>query len=134
MPELYYSDINYYAVIVSALLSFAVGGLWYSPLFFGRMWLKEMKLKAEDIKQRPSVFILSFIFSLAAVFIIANLLGPDPELANALTTTTLIGAIVFLSLGITYQFSNKTVTHLLIDGGYHLVQFMMFGLILGSWH
>lgn len=24
-------NINYYAVVVSALLAFAVGGLWYSP-------------------------------------------------------------------------------------------------------
>lgn len=47
------SDINYYAVLVAALLSFAVGGLWYSPLLFGKMWLEEMQLKAEDIKQKP---------------------------------------------------------------------------------
>lgn len=129
MPE-----INYFAVLVAALLSFAIGGLWYSPLLFGKMWLEEMKLKAEDIKQKPSVFILSFTFSVIAVFIVADLLGPNPELINALTISGLIGALVFLGLGITYQFSNRTLRHLLIDGGYHIVQFTMFGLILGSWH
>lgn len=129
MPE-----INYFAVLVAALLSFAIGGLWYSPLLFGKMWLEEMKLKAEDIKQKPSVFILSFTFSVIAVFIVADLLGPNPELVSALTISGLIGALVFLGLGITYQFSNRTLRHLLIDGGYHIVQFTMFGLILGSWH
>ncbi|ACV25884.1 DUF1761 domain-containing protein [Kangiella koreensis] len=129
MPE-----INYFAVVVAALLSFAIGGLWYSPLLFGRMWLEEMQLKAEDIKQKPSVFILSFTFSVIAVFIVADLLGPKPELINALTISGLIGALVFLGLGITYQFSNRTLRHLLIDGGYHILQFTMFGLILGSWH
>ncbi|MHC9509672.1 DUF1761 domain-containing protein [Kangiella sp. M94] len=128
------SDINYYAVFVAALLSFAIGGLWYSPLLFGKMWLQEMQIKAEDIKQKPSVFILSFTFSLIAVFIVADLLGPAPELIYALTISGLIGALVFLGLGITYQFSNRTLRHLLIDGGYHIVQFTMFGLILGSWH
>lgn len=129
MPE-----INYIAVIVAALLSFAIGGLWYSPLLFGKMWLEEIKLKAEEIKQKPSVFILSFTFSVIAVFIVADLLGPNPELVNALAISGLIGVLVFLGLGITYQFSNRTLRHLLIDGGYHIVQFTMFGLILGSWH
>ncbi|WP_417447042.1 DUF1761 domain-containing protein [Kangiella sp.] len=129
MPE-----INYFAVIVAALLSFAIGGLWYSPLLFGKMWLEEIKLKAEEIKQKPSVFILSFTFSVIAVFIVADLLGPNPELVNALAISGLIGVLVFLGLGITYQFSNRTLRHLLIDGGYHIVQFTMFGLILGSWH
>ncbi|MBD3668614.1 MAG: DUF1761 domain-containing protein [Kangiella sp.] len=128
------SDINYYAVLVAAILSFAVGGLWYSPLLFGKMWLKEMKIEAEDIKQKPSVFILSFVFALVAVFVLADLLGPNPELMHAVTVCAMVGAIVFLALGITYQFSNKSLRHLLIDGGYHLVIFTLFGLILGSWH
>ncbi|WP_018625137.1 DUF1761 domain-containing protein [Kangiella aquimarina] len=128
------SDINYYAVLVAAILSFAVGGLWYSPMLFGRIWLKEMKIEAEDIKQKPSVFILSFIFALVAVFVIADLLGPNPDLIHAVTVCAMVGAIVFLGLGITYQFSNKSLRHLLIDGGYHLVIFTLFGLILGSWH
>ncbi|AUD78090.1 DUF1761 domain-containing protein [Kangiella profundi] len=128
------SDINYYAVFVAAILSFAVGGLWYSPLLFGKIWLKEMKIEAEDIKQKPSVFILSFVFALVAVFVLADLLGPSPELMHAVTVCAMVGAIVFLGLGITYQFSNKSLRHLLIDGGYHLVIFTLFGLILGSWH
>lgn len=127
-------NINYYAVVVSALLAFAVGGLWYSPFLFGKMWLEEMLLKAEDIRQKPSVFIVSLVFSLIAVFIIADLLGPKPELIHAITISGLIGAVVFLALGITYQFSNRSLRHLLIDGGYHLVIFTLFGLILGSWH
>lgn len=128
------SDINYYAVLVAAVLSFAVGGLWYSPMLFGKMWLKEMKLEADDIKQKPSVFILSFVFALVAVFVLADLLGANPELMHAVTVCAMVGAIVFLGLGITYQFSNKSLRHLLIDGGYHLVIFTLFGLILGSWH
>ncbi|MCW9027921.1 MAG: DUF1761 domain-containing protein [Kangiella sp.] len=127
-------DINFYAVVTATLLSFAMGGLWYSPLLFGRIWLKELKLGAEGIKQKPRVFILSFVFSLATAFIIANLLGPQPKLVNAVVTSAMIGGIVLFSLGITYQFSNKTLRHLLIDGGYHIVIFTMFGLILGSWH
>lgn len=127
-------DINFYAVFTATLLSFAIGGLWYSPLLFGRIWLKELKLGAEGINQKPRVFILSFVFSLATAFIIANLLGPQPKLVNAVVTSAMIGGIVLFSLGITYQFSNKTLRHLLIDGGYHIVIFTMFGLVLGSWH
>ena len=38
------------------------------------------------------------------------------------------------SFGINYQFSNRSPVLLGIDGGYHVGQFLLFGLILGLWH
>ena len=38
------------------------------------------------------------------------------------------------SFGINYQFANKTFAIWLIDGGYHVGQFLIYGLILGLWH
>lgn len=36
-----FSDINWLSVIVSALAAFAVGGLWYSPVFSARYGKKK---------------------------------------------------------------------------------------------
>ncbi|MEO8589805.1 MAG: DUF1761 domain-containing protein, partial [Flavobacteriales bacterium] len=41
--------------------------------------------------------------------------------------------IAATSFAINYQFANKPTTLLLIDGGYHIVQFTLYGVILGIW-
>jgi hypothetical protein len=43
------------------------------------------------------------------------------------------GGVVAASFGINYQFANRPATLWLIDGGYHTVQFAIYGLILGLW-
>ena len=34
----------------------------------------------------------------------------------------------------TYQFANLSLLMWLIDGGYHVARFVLFGLMLGLWH
>ena len=47
----------------------------------------------------------------------------------------LVGAgFVAASFGINYQFAQRSFKLWLIDSGYHIVQFMVFGLVLGLWH
>ncbi len=41
---------------------------------------------------------------------------------------------VAASFGINYQFAQRSFKLWLIDGGYHTVQFLLFGVILGLWH
>ena len=53
----------------------------------------------------------------------------------AVTQGLLVGAgIVAASFGVNnYQFANRSTVLWLIDGGYHAVQFAIYGLILGLW-
>ena len=37
------NDINLWAVLLAAALSFALGGLWYSRLLFEGLWIREAK-------------------------------------------------------------------------------------------
>jgi hypothetical protein len=126
--------MNYWAVLLAAASSFLLGGLWYSPRLFGRVW------NAENGGQPPSghparVFGLSMVFSLIAAFAFAGLLGPEPPLQAAVEQGLLIGlGFVAACFGINYQFAQRTFKLWLVDGGYHAVQFVLFGVILGSWH
>lgn len=104
--------MNPYAVVFAAVSSFVLGGLWYSPVLFG----------------------ISLLFCLLAAAGFAWLLGPAPALPNALGSGALIGALVACAFGVNYQFSQRRPLLWLIDGGYHLLQFVLFGLILGLWH
>ena len=90
----------------------------------------------EDQAGHPAkVFGLSFVFALLAAYAFAVLIGPAPELMSAIHQGLIVGAaFAATSFGINYQFSNKSMTLWLIDGGYHTVQFGLYGLVLGLWH
>ena len=44
--------VNYMTVLAAAVASMAVGLLWYSPLLFGKPWMKLMGLTDKKTCQR----------------------------------------------------------------------------------
>ena len=42
-------SINYLAVVVSSAAAFVIGGLWYSPLLFAKLWVKSHGFSAEQV-------------------------------------------------------------------------------------
>jgi Protein of unknown function (DUF1761) len=128
------SQFNFWAALLAAVTSFLLGGLWYSPKLFGNAWNREAG-QAPQPGHPARVFGVSFAFSLIAALTFAWLLGPRPELGDALMKGALVGGcFVATSFGINYQFASRSTTMWLIDGGYHLGQFLLFGLVLGLWH
>jgi hypothetical protein len=127
------SNVNILAVIVAALSSFALGGLWYSTPVFGAAWRRAAG--GPEIQGHPGkVFGLSFLFALVAAFAYALLVPPPASAVAAMTQGLVVGAgVVAASFGINYQFANRPAVLWLIDGGYHTVQFTIYGLILGLW-
>lgn len=128
--------VNILAVIVAAASSFLVGGLWYSPKLFGTIWNRENGTdpKAREGSHPAKVFGVSLVFSLVAAFAFAWWLGPDPTIGEAAFRGLLAGlGMVAASFGINYQFANRSTLLWLVDGGYHTLQFVLFGVILGAW-
>jgi hypothetical protein len=129
--------INLWAVLAAALTSFALGGLWYAPFAFGKPWQRAAQLTDEQIAARnPKVmFGFSFLFALIAAFVFAVFLGASPSLPLALGAGFSAGLCwVATSFGINYLFEARSLRLLLINGGYHTMQFTIYGLILGIWH
>ena len=73
--------------------------------------------------------------ALVAAAAFAIILRPDPPLFIAVHAGFLTGlAYVAMSFGINYAFAGRSFKLWLIDGGYHTLQFTLYGLILGLWH
>ena len=126
--------MNLWAVFLAAVSSFLLGGLWYSPALFGRIWNEENGANMQS-GHPAKVFGISFVFSLIAAVCFAVWLGRSPPLETALKAGALAGfGFVAASFGINYQFAQRSFKLWLIDGGYHVAQFIVFGLILGLWH
>ena len=127
-------EINFLAVLVAAISSFGLGGLWYSPALFGTMWSKDANYVKETAGHPAKVFGVSFVFALVSALVYAWLMPAPSSALQALLQGLGVGAgFVAASFGINYQFANRTTRLLLIDGGYHTVQFVIYGLIIGLW-
>ena len=47
-------EINYVGIVVATIVTFILGGLWYSPLMFGKIWMQIMEcdtLSQEELKK-----------------------------------------------------------------------------------
>lgn len=130
-----FSSLNWLAVFTAAILSFVVGGLWYSPLLFGRAWMKAMGFADEDMQgDMARIFGLSFVASLVIAINLAMFLGPDASLAWGLAAGALAGVgWVAMAIGIIYLFSRHSLKLYFIDAGYNVVTFTLMGGLLGLW-
>ena len=45
-----------------------------------------------------------------------------------------MAGLVASSFGINYLFERRSLRLFLINGGYHTLQFTLYGLVLGLWH
>ena len=127
-------EINYVAVVVAAVSAFVLGGLWYSPLLFAKPWMRLSGQSEERLKSgSPSViFGAAFLLSLVAAFVFAMFLGPNPGVKLGVAAGLSAGlGWVAASLGILYLFERRPISLWLINGGYVILQFALYGLILG---
>jgi hypothetical protein len=132
MPE-----VNYFAIVAAALAAFVLGGLWYSPVLFGKAWQREVGLSDEELKRgnMARIFGTSLILSLIASFVFALFLGPRPPMSLGLGAGFAAGLCwVASSFGMNYLFARRSFKLFLIDGGFHTLQFTVIGLILALWH
>ena len=129
MPE-----VNWIAVGLCAVSSLVLGAIWYSPALFARQWQTAAGLSEEKASSGNMgvIFGTAFLLSLAAAAVFAMFLGNEMSLGAATAAGFAAGLFwVAASYGINYLFERRPMRLWLINGGYHTLQFTLFGLILG---
>jgi len=140
---------NYLAVLVAAIVIFALGGLWYSPALFMKKWIAlqnktEEQMRAEAAAANmPVLYISAFVTALLTALVMAHLLGHlaaavDPHLNPSAAHGAMFGFVCWLGFAAptsygTAIFSGKPKQLWLIDSTYNLVAFVLAGAILGAW-
>ena len=127
-------DVSLTAVLVCGLASMALGGIWYSPMLFGKAWQRETGLSDERLAggNMAAIYGLAFLLSLAAAYVFGMFLGREMGLWPSVAAGAAAGLFwVAAAFGINYLFERRSLGHWLINGGYHTLQFTSFGLIFG---
>jgi hypothetical protein len=130
-------SINWLAVLAATVSSFVLGGLWYSPLLFAKPWQAAAGLSDEMLKAGNPALIFggSFVLALVASAMFAMFLGPKPAFDFATGAGFSAGLCwVAASFGINGLFERKPLGLVLINGGYHTLQFTLIGAMLGLIH
>ena len=126
-------SLNFWAILVATIGMISVGVLWYGPLF-KTTWCREAGVDLDAKPKHPAaVFGGAFVLSLVAAWALAAVIGrPEPSLPFALHAGFLTGlCFVATSFGINYLFAGRSLKLWLIDAGYHVLQFTLYGLIFG---
>ncbi len=132
------NHLNYLAVLVSGVIMFVMGALWYSPMLFARPWMALLGKSEEELKSsaKPINYLFAFLCALASAYVLAVLLALIPGATVA--TGLCLGALCWFGFaGATSLmhaiFSARPFGLWAIDTGYSLATFLVAGVILALW-
>ena len=130
--------INHWAVIVAAVVFFAIGAAWYTAL--RDPWLAGIGKTLEQISREqggsPLPFVIGFLAVLVMCYTLAWILHKfmTPSAGSgALTGAVVAFGIVGAALALNYGFEARGVTLWLINAGYVMIGLVISGAIIGAW-
>jgi hypothetical protein len=138
MPQVH---INFLAVVVAAVVAFLIGGLWYSPLLFAKLWVNAHGYSEEQVKDMQKgagkayavTLVCDFLIALA-IAVLAGYIHLE-HCVQGLKLGLLVWAGFAMPLGLTANmFSGKRITVFYIDTAYQLVYLVIMGAIIAVWH
>ena len=127
-----------FSVFLAALASFMVGWLWYSPVLFGKVWMKEvwshqkMEVKASDAIRSMSI---ALALQVLAVFTLAHFLfledGLNGAYGQALETSLWIWAAFMLPLNLSgFLWEGRKFKLAAIGAGQSLASLVVAAVVL----
>jgi hypothetical protein len=134
-------QLNWLAVIVGAVVYFALGALWYSPMLLGRAW--QRSIGWDESRTPPQQSAMTYVAPLIAYVVMAIAVG---MLAAATGTDTLtegliLGLVIGVGLSLAHTFVDASFdpnkpepwTWFAINGSYHTLGLIIVAVIVAVW-
>jgi hypothetical protein len=129
--------ISWLAVIVAAIIKFAIGAVWYQ-LLFGKRYRELMKVPEGTMADGfAQALVVGFVGDLIMAYILARFVAHYG--ATTLAEGALIGCMAWLGFVATRMagsvfYEKKSIELVAINAGYQLVGIVVMGAIFGVWH
>ena len=134
-------DVNYVAVLAAAIASFVIGAVWYSPMLFGKMWMKLSNVSDKEMKKAKEKgmtknFAVQFLASLVMAYVLAHFVQYTQS--STITEGMLTGFWIWLGFIATVMigmvlWEGKPWKLYFIKAGHELVALAVMGAILAVW-
>jgi hypothetical protein len=133
------ADINYLAVLVCAILSMGLSAFWYGPFLFGKLWIDSIDKTDDEVKREINP-LLAYTLTFMGHFVMAYILARFMLYSEAVTLAAGV-RIAFMgwagftaaTMLINTVFEGSKFKKLVVDCGYHLILFLLYGIILALW-
>ncbi len=135
-----FSGIDYIAVLVAGIASYAFGSVYYMAL--AKPWMAAVGKTEEEFKSgsSPRVFIVAFIAQLVMAFMLAGVVGhlvlaeggAVVTLGNGLITALCIWfGFILMAMLVNHGFQGAKSSLTLIDSGHWLGVLLIQGAVIG---
>ena len=109
--------------------AFILGGLWYSPVLFGGAWQRLSSYNEASPPKSGVAYGGAFVLILISALVFGAFLGPDPAFGFAMGAAVSAGfAWAAGSYWVSDLFEGRPLRLALINGGYMIAMFTIFGL------
>jgi len=133
-------NVNLIAVLVSAIAAQIIGAMWYSPVLFGKAWMKLVGYTKKDLDAAKKKGMgKSYLFSFIGAFLMAEVFAYAFAYADGSTSVDgiILGFWLWLGLIMPVNLSpvlwtNSSMKLFYIETGYYLVTIMVIGIIIGT--
>jgi hypothetical protein len=133
--------INFWPILVAAVVSFGIGALWYSPVLFGKEWMSLTKMSAADMESAKARGMWkAYVAQFVAILVTFLVLGFLTTATNTMTSGdgAFLAFIVWLGFVATDAVSallweRKPFKLVLISSIGTLVSLVIGGAIIGAW-
>ncbi len=131
-------SVNFLSIIVAAVAYMTLGALWYSPMLFGNAWMKGIGKTREQVTAgaSPVNYVLGLIFSFIAAYGIARIMiwTNRGSISDGIVIGLLAGVcFVLATMGVNDAFEKRPCSLTAINVLYHIVGFIVIGVIVGAW-
>ena len=128
--------INILAVIVAAAAGWILGAVWYSPALFVKPWRAAIGVPPDakpDLAKMAPQLVGSFLIALVQAGSFAFFLGRQPVALGA--AYGLVPGLCWVAsfLALVYMFEGRSLRLLLINGGFAVASFVLYGVVLAAW-
>jgi hypothetical protein len=128
--------VNWLTVGASVIVSFVIGGLWYSPLLFVNTWLRITGVDKRVFDAGLRKALLGDLFSAVAIALALNQVirwsGAAGVGGGILVALIVWGGFVATVLLPQVTYEHRPFTFFAISAGYRLVVFLAMGAILSA--
>lgn len=129
--------VNLLAVVVSTVVLFGIGALWYSPVLFANAWMKACGFTEKDLEgaNMAKIFGTAFVFMFIMTYCLAMYYANS---GFSVAEGALYGFYtgfgwMATAIGVTAMFERRSWNYILIHGGYYIVGMTLVGAILRAW-
>jgi len=130
-------SINYLAVFVAAIAVFGLGSLWYTPILFGNVWLKEVGITEDDAAKGSiaKTFGLGFLCILLMTLTLAMFFrGSDYTWLEGARWGSYVGfGLMGATVALNATYESKSWVYIAINAGYVTIGMTIAGAILRAW-